>query len=73
MKRSNKMPKDFAKRVSAGLKLSHRKRRIKALEAEVLRLAEVWALNHDGHWWFEGDAGNLERAVVALGMAKAKP
>ena len=42
--RSNKMPKDFAKRISAGLKLSHRKKRVAKAERRVLDEALVlWA------------------------------
>jgi len=42
--RSNKMPKDFAKRVSEGMKLSHRGKRIAKLELDVLKTAlNLWA------------------------------
>lgn len=37
--KSNKMPKDFAKRVSDGLKLAHRRKRVARLERDVLRAA----------------------------------
>lgn len=49
-----------------------RKAEVRRLEREVLRLAAIWAAGHDGNWWFEGNAGALERAVVKLEMAKAR-
>lgn len=45
---------------------------VRRLEREVLRLGVVWVREHGGSWWFEGAAGELERAIVKLELTKAR-
>jgi hypothetical protein len=66
--KSNKMPKDFAKRVSVGLKLAHQKKRVARLERDVLRAAlTLWGTG------FFDNKKSFGRACAALAKERGTP